>query len=401
MTTHAPRPTSGANGSVSLTPTLPGSFYTSEEIFAQERQRIFSTQWYLVGRTEQVPAIGDFLRVDVAGAGVIIVRARKGLRAYLNVCRHRGSMLCLTDNGNAGKSISCPYHSWQYSLDDGALRHAPNWSAMSEVDKSGFGLAHVAVDEWKGMIWVNLAGADDGTVEEQVGAQLRYRLGGDMSRIDRYGIENLVVGGSYTYDCEANWKIIFENFQECYHCGTIHPELVEQIPTFGSFERLGTNGYNTDGYEFAPEREGFTISGKRVLPMLPGLLPTDDSRYFGMILRPNAFLSLLPDHAILHRFEPISPTRTRLICEWLFDPAVVDDPSYEVDESVALFHLVNQQDLAASEWCQVNMNSPLYENGGVLVPTEAEIIGNWFYPWYRAAMGLTVSAPTESSPVEG
>lgn len=391
MTTQLPRP-SGTDPAVSLIPTLPGRFYTSDEIFAQEQRQIFATQWNLVGRTEQVPNVGDFLRVEIAGTAVIVVRARKGLRAYLNVCRHRGSQLCLTDNGNTGKSISCPYHAWQYSLDDGALRNAPNWRAMTDVDKSGLGLATVAVDEWKGLIWVNLAGSDGGTVEEQIGAQLRYRLGGDLDRVDRFGLENLVVGGSYSYECEANWKIIFENFQECYHCGTIHPELVEQIPTFASFEELGTGGYHTNGYNFAPDKEGFTISGKRALPMLPGLLPTDDTKYIGMILRPNAFLSFLPDHVILHRFEPVSATHTRLTCEWLFDPAVVNNPDYDLSGSIELFHLVNKQDLDASAWCQPNMSSPLYERGGVLVPTESEIIGHWFYPWYRAAMGIPDSA---------
>lgn len=383
MTTHAPKP------GLSLLPTLPGRFYTSPEIFAEEQRRIFGRQWYFIGRREQVPNRGDFLRASVAGTDVFVVRTRSGeLRGYLNVCRHRGSQLCLTESGNAGKAISCPYHAWTYKLDDGALMAAPNWEAMSQVDKSQLSLASVAVDEWKGLIFVNLAGGEEMPVEEQIGAQLRYRLGGDLDRIDRWGIENLVVGGTKTYDCEANWKIIFENFQECYHCGTIHPELVDQIPTFASFEAL-TGGYQTDGYQFSTEREGFTLSGKRTLPMLPGLGPNDDTRYFGMILRPNAFLSLLPDHAILHRFEPVSPTRTRLVCEWLFDPSVVNNPEYDVQESIALFDLVNQQDLDASAWCQPNMSSPLYENGGVLVPTESEIIGNWFYPWYRTAMGIS------------
>ncbi|MGU3432393.1 aromatic ring-hydroxylating oxygenase subunit alpha [Actinomycetes bacterium M1A6_2h] len=377
-----------------LVSTLPGHFYTSPEIFALEQQRIFGANWVYVGRSDQLSRPGDFLRTEVAGQSVLVVRARNGtLTAYLNMCRHRGSQLCGTDEGNLGHAIKCPYHAWVYRIDDGALMATPNWKAMSNVDKSEFGLAPVAVHEWKGLIWVNLAGGDRESLLAQMQPQLQYRLNGDLARFDRYGMEDLVVGGSITYDCAANWKIIFENFQECYHCGTIHPELVEQIPTFASFEQLADGAYHTDGYRFADGRDGFNSSGRRTLPTLPGLTADDDCRYFGMILRPNAFVSLVPDHVIVHRFEPLAPDRTRLVCEWLFQPSVVESGDFDLQDSIDLFDRVNVQDLDASARCQPNMNSPLYRDGGVLVPTESEIIGNWFYPWYREQMNLSVTQP--------
>lgn len=372
----------------SLIPTLPGRYYTDPEIFAREQELIFGRQWIYVGRSDQLPKAGDFLSPELAGQSVIIVRTRRGeLKAYLNVCRHRGSRLCLSDEGNLGRAIRCPYHSWTYALDDGSLITTPNWKAMTGVDKEQYGLAPVSVQEWKGLIWVNLAGGDQDSLTDQINYQLSYRLSGDLDRFERYRMQDLVVGASITYQCDANWKIIFENFQECYHCGTIHPELVEQIPTFVMFDTLA-EGYAADGFRFAEDRQGFSHSGRRSLPRLPELLDGDDERYFGMVLRPNAFVSLVPDHVIVHRFEPTAPDHTRVICDWLFTPDVLASPDFDIADSVRLFDLVNTQDLTASAWCQPNMTSPLYAEGGVLVPTESEIIGNWFYPWYRSMMGL-------------
>jgi Rieske 2Fe-2S family protein len=106
-----------------------------------------------------------------------------------------------------------------------------------------------------------------------------------------------------------------------------------------------------------------------------------------MVMRPNCFISLLPDHAIVHRFEVVSTEVTRVVCEWLFPPETLEG-KYDLTDTVELFHRVNQQDFAASEWCQPNMKSRAYRDGGVLVPTEQEIIGRWYYRWYREAMGL-------------
>jgi len=145
-------------------------------------------------------------------------------------------------------------------------------------------------------------------------------------------------------------------------------------------------GSETDGYYFAEDKASFSVSGDTILPRLPGLEDRDDRRYFGMVIRPNCFLSLLPDHVIVHRFEPVSPELTKVVCEWLFPPETVT--AHDIGDAVELFHRVNQQDFAASEWCQPNMRSRAYANGGVLVPTEQEIIGRWYYRWYRESMGL-------------
>lgn len=368
-------------------PTLPGRYYTDPAIFELEKKNIFEKQWMYACRAQDVPTSGTFVRCTIGDESVIVVRGSDHqLRAFLNVCRHRGARLCLTDSGDMGRAIRCPYHSWAYRL-DGTLIAAPNWAALAEIDRAEYSLHPVHVAEWHGLVWLSLA-ENPSPFEDQVWPQIDYRLGGDRDKLGRYDLENLVVGKRIDYEVAANWKIIQENFQECYHCGTIHPELVNTIPVFRTLAKNGSDqGYDSGGYGFADNIDSFSLSGKAILPRLPGLDPNDDRKYYGMVVRPNCFLSLLPDHVIVHRFEMVSTEVTRVVCEWLFSPDTVANEALDRADTVELFHRVNQQDFAASEWCQPNMKSRAYRDGGVLVPSEQEIIGRWYYRWYQDAMG--------------
>lgn len=365
-------------------PTLPGRYYTDPAIFEREQRNIFSRQWLYVCRAQDLPSPGRFVRANVGDENVIVVRGRdQELRAFLNVCRHRGATLCLADSGDAGRSLRCPYHSWSYRL-DGTLISAPNWQSMAAVDKADYSLHPVRLAQWHGLVWLNLA-EDPPPLAEQVWPQLDYRLGGDRAKFGRYDLASLVAGKRVDYTVAANWKIIQENFQECYHCNTIHPELVDTLPQFRNLASLGA-AYQSDGYYFAQDKTSFSVSGHAILPRLPGLEDADDRKYYGMVIRPNCFVSLLPDHVIVHRFQPVSPELTTVVCEWLFPPETI--AAHDISDTVELFHRVNQQDFAASQWCQPNMRSRAYAGGGVLVPTEQEIIGRWYYRWYRDSMGL-------------
>ncbi len=165
---------------------------------------IFSRQWVYAGRAQDVPAPGRFVRVTIGHENVIVVRGRdQELRAFLNVCRHRGAMLCAADSGEVGRSIRCPYHAWSYRL-DGSLMSAPNWDSMADVDKADYGLHPVHLTEFHGLVWLNLA-ADPVPFEEQVGPQLDYRLGGDKAKFARYNLAGLVAGRRVDYAVAANW----------------------------------------------------------------------------------------------------------------------------------------------------------------------------------------------------
>ena len=142
----------------------------------------------------------------------------------------------------------------------------------------------------------------------------------------------------------ARGQPVQENFQECYHCSTIHPELVDTLPQFRNLAGGAPVTYDTNGYLFAEHKDSFSVSGSTVLPRLPGLEDHDDRKYYGMVMRPNCFLSLLPDHVIAHRFEPVSAEVTKVVCEWLFPPSTV--AGYDLSNTVELFHRVNEQDFA-------------------------------------------------------
>ncbi|HEY0934400.1 MAG TPA: Rieske (2Fe-2S) protein, partial [Trebonia sp.] len=191
-----------AKSSAVFLPTLPGRYYTDPAIFEQEKREIFSRQWQYVCRGQDVPAPGRFVRVTVGDENVIVVRGRdERLRAFLNVCRHRGATLCAADHGNAGRSIRCSYHSWAYRL-DGSLMSAPNWDTMATADKAGLGLHPVRLAEFQGLVWVTLA-ADPPALDEQIWAQLDYRLGGDRAKFLRYALASLVAGRRIDYTVAA------------------------------------------------------------------------------------------------------------------------------------------------------------------------------------------------------
>ena len=321
---------------------------------------------------------------------IVLVRGQdQVIRGFLNVCRHRGAQLCLTDSGEVGRTIRCPYHAWTYAL-DGQLVAAPNWPTLDGIDRGRYRLRQVHVATWEGLIWASLAG-QPAPLDEQLRPQIEFRLA-DYRKFERYRLGELQVGARAEYDVAANWKLIYENFQECYHCRNIHPELVATIPQFKS-PAIGTEGYDAGGYAIAAERLSFSLTGQTVLPRLPGLLPADDRLFYGMVVLPNCFISLVSDHVIVHRFEPLAPDRTLAVCEWLFPAQTLEAGRSNVADAVALFGRVNEQDFAAAQWCQPNMSSRAYAGGGVLVPSEAPVISR-YYNWYLGLMEDTCRGAT-------
>ena len=302
--------------------TLPGRYFFDPEIYAVEQERLFGQMWACVGRADALPNAGDFRTVELAGESIILVRGRDGeLRAFLNVCRHRGARLCLEPCGSLGAAIQCPYHAWSYGL-DGRLLGAPNIARDEALDRDRLGLVPVALEVWEGLVWLSLAD-DPAPVSAQLEPALHDRFG-ELEKFRRYGVGGLAVGASIEYEVAANWKLIVENFMECYHCGPVHPELVRLLPQF----RLGTSyqGFVGQGTAFADDVAGFTLSGNGARPMLPGLLPSDDRLYYGFVLWPNLFVNLLPDHVILHTLTPTGPERSHVVCDWLFAPEEVARP---------------------------------------------------------------------------
>jgi Rieske 2Fe-2S family protein len=358
----------------SLLPTLPGPSYTDPLVFEQEQERIFEACWFAAARAAEIADPGSFRTVDVGRENVLLVRGRdRVLRAFLNVCRHRGARVCMQQSGAGQRKLQCGYHAWTYSL-DGALVAAPNLTSMEDVDRSRYGLIPVHLREWLGYAWVCIADEPPSFEDAVVGA-VAARLGASEV-IDGWEIEKLDVGRRITYDVKANWKLIVENFMECYHCATIHPELTEVLPEFA--DGYAAQYFVGHGAAFGDDVQGFTVDGGEGVDQLPGLDAEHDRKYYAITVNPQVFVNLVPDHVIFHRMYPVAADRTVVECDWLYLPGVVESGK-DLSRSVELFHRVNEQDFDAAERCQLAADSKAYARGGVLVPSEHHI--GLFHEW--------------------
>src|SRR5437588_3781510 len=201
--------------------TLPGRYYTSPEIYAEEQERIFAARWICVGRAAEIPAAGDYVLRTIAGESVIVVRGRDGaLRAFYNVCRHRGTRLCEEPRGRFSETIQCPYHAWTYTI-DGQLIGAPHMNEVQGFDKRDYPLHSVQLETWEGFVFVNLAG------EPEPFARAFAAVAG---RFGRFNLSALTAARRVDYEVAANWKLIFQNYSECLHCPVIHPGLAKLTP---------------------------------------------------------------------------------------------------------------------------------------------------------------------------
>jgi Rieske 2Fe-2S family protein len=360
----------------SLMPTLPGHYYSDPDIFRLEQQTIFEAMWFCAMRSADLAAPGAFKTVDVGTESILVSRSRSGnVRAFYNVCRHRGARLCTEESGEVKRAFQCPYHAWTYDL-DGKLVAAPNLTKMPDIDRTEYGLRNVHVREWLGYVWLCLAD-EPPAFEEQVVGDVLTRLG-DVEAIENYDIDSLQVGRRISYDVKANWKLIIENFMECYHCATIHPELTEVLPEFA--DGYAAQYFVGHGADFADDIKGFTVDGSDGLDRIPGVSEDQDRKYYAITIRPQVFVNLVPDHVIFHRMYPVAPDRTIVECDWLYLPEVVA-AGKDLSRSVELFDRVNRQDFDACERCQLATDSRMYADGGVLVPSEHHI--GEFHDWVR------------------
>ncbi|MGH7701778.1 MAG: aromatic ring-hydroxylating oxygenase subunit alpha [Gemmatimonadales bacterium] len=348
--------------------TLSREHYLGEENFAREKERIFCREWFCAGREEEVPDPGDYLLVDVAGESVLVVRTReRSLQAYYNLCRHRGSQLVIGvdpkprsaerpgPSGNFASAIRCPYHSWTYNL-DGALRTAPFLDEASGFRKEDLPLYPVALDTWGGFIFLNLTPGEL-TTERTLAAQ----LGGAAGRVRRYPLQELRTARRIVYSVATNWKVVLENYNECYHCAGVHPELCKVVPAFRQ-----RGGMDLDWERGVPHREGawtFTFSGTTSRKPFTGLNQDELTRHKGELIYPNLMLSLSADHAAAFTLWPAGPGRTTIICDFLFHPAEMARPDFDPMDAVDFWDITNRQDWVICESVQRGMGSRVFQAG--------------------------------------
>ncbi|MBI1733174.1 MAG: aromatic ring-hydroxylating dioxygenase subunit alpha [Gammaproteobacteria bacterium] len=351
---------------IPLEPTLPRGAYLDAAAFVAECAKIFRSEWFCTGRGAELAAPGDFRLHRLAGENVIVTRDRGGqLRAFHDVCRHRGTELVSAPDpesaaeircqGRFPGSIRCPYHGWTYEL-DGALRSAPWLDGQLGECKSALSLHPVGTEEWGGFYFLNLDS------HRRPGTKtLAAQLGPIPARIARYSLEELRVGHSLAYDVGANWKVILENYNECYHCGPVHPELCEVVP---AFRVRGGAGLDWDsGIPHRPGADTYSMTGTSTRASFPGLNEDERVKHKGELIYPNLMLSLAREHAAAFRLWPVGPERTWITCEFLFHPDEIAKADFDPSDTVRFWDITNRQDWDICERVQRGMHSLMFEHG--------------------------------------
>ena len=383
---------------VPLEHSLPGPSYTSEAEFARERDRVLLPGWFCVGRADGLTEPGCYLAADVCGESIIVTRADDGgLAGYYNLCRHRGSRLVPTAgcqpaaSGRFPGSVRCPYHAWTYAL-DGTLRAAPFLPALREY-RAALSLHRVEVATWGGFVFARLEppGRNAGGLTTAPADSLEATLGEITARTAAYPLADLRSGAQLRYEVAANWKVILENYNECYHCGPVHPELCDLVPAF----RRG--GGDLDWAAGIPHRPGattFTSTGTTRRAPFPGLTETARTRHFGELVLPNLMLSLSADHVAAFTVWPRAAAATTVLCDFLFHPAELARPDFDPADAVGFWDLVNRQDWSICEQVQDGMGSRRF-SVGYLAPMEqpSADIGRYV----AARLDMSARAPGQDS----
>ena len=342
---------------------LPGRDYHDDAVWRLERSTVFARSWFCIGRTEDIPMPGDYLARDLAGEGVLAVRGKDGVvRAFYNVCRHRGTVLRDEGTGNTKGAFVCPYHNWAYDL-EGHLVGTPNVRAGDDFDRTAFPLRAVACDTWEGFVFVNL-----GTEPRPLLDALADEPDGPLE-YERYRVGELRVAHRIVYEVKANWKLIHDNYNECLHCPSVHPELSAIVPMFRK------------GMVFDPERPDlgatladgvstFTMTGTSDLATLPGLTDTDCRTYWGYSIFPNVLMNLVSTGAMVYILYPRDATHTTVVSEYLYRPETIAEPGFDCSDMVEFLDLVSIQDWAVCERAQRGVGSKGFVQG-VYPPQDA------------------------------
>ncbi len=332
--------------------TLPGQYYTSKDIFRLEMERIFYERWLCVGRTEQLEEPGSYFVQSIGQESILVTKDdRNEIHAFYNVCRHRGTRLCNQSSGQLNGKIQCPYHAWTYTL-DGELMAAPNMTDVTGFDRSQYPLQPVPLAIWQGFVMINLS--LNPQPFEKVFAPVLHRF-------DPWQLSELRSTHQIVYDVAANWKLIFQNYSECYHCPKVHPALAKLTPYRHSSNFLEEGPFL--GGPMKLRAESMTIDGRFCATPFSGLSEEDASVVHYYTIFPTMFVSPHPDYVLVHRIQPLAPDRTQVICDWLFHPDAKTQSGFDPKAAVEFWDVTNRQDWHVCELSQQGVRSRGYTPG--------------------------------------
>ncbi len=336
---------------------MPALAYTSAEVLAWERRHIFAGTWSCLGRLEELLGDAGATRqraVRVGDVSALLVRDGELIKLFANTCRHRGHELLPEGGTSDRQSVLCPYHAWTYRL-DGSVQAAPGFRELDGFEPEAHALVELPVEVWAGWVFGHGRHAV-GSPEVPGFAAHRGDFG---TVVEPYAPASLRLADRHTYEVAANWKVIAENYHECYHCPLIHPELCEVSPP-ASGDNYELPGSWVGGSMVL--RDGMatmSLTGESGGNPIPGVSPRT-VEYVHLL--PDLLVSAHPDYVMTHRLVPLAPGRTWVECSWYLLPApdgTVRDPAYAVE----FWDLTNRQDWAACESVQRGLGSPHFIPG--------------------------------------
>ena len=341
---------------------LPRKAYVDDAVFGWEQEHLLRRRWVCVARSEELPARGDQRAVRIGAETALLVRAEDGtLRAFANACRHRGHELLPCGSATNKRAIVCPYHAWGYGL-DGRLKAAPNFRDVPDFDVAEFPLLTMAAAEWHGYVFVNASG-DAGPLTDQLG---------DLDQIIApYDMASLVTLARHEYVVDSNWKVLSENYNECYHCPTIHPELCAVSPPDSGEDYAGRGAWVGGSMDLVDGGQTMSLDGVSHGDTIPGL-PEELARTVGYVdVFPNLLISVHPDYVMSHKLTPLAPGSTHIECTWAFPKLSAAregfDPAYAVD----FWDITNRQDWNACESVQKGLSAREWTPGPIAPPETA------------------------------
>lgn len=368
---------------------LSGEYYLSDAWYQRDLERIFYRQWLFAGHGTSIPEPGDYFVFEVGNESLIVARQKDGsVKAFYNLCRHRGTRICPERNrekGHLRKDFVCLYHGWSYKL-DGALGNAPKMPA--DFDKSPYGLKEAHCEEWNSLIFLNLA---DETPAQSVADR--------FAEVDlaAYDLPNTKVVADMIYEIDANWKLVSENFIECYHCAIVHPELCHVYDPHDSVvgaklsDRISAqnelpppaetyHAFSLEGF-LRPGRESLTMDGRYAVKRLLGDPDDPPTRNGALYAFPNFDFGIVPDYFLVQSWLPVSPTKTVFRNTYSVHRDAVEGEDYDVDELVALIDVTSREDLEITRQQDV-VRSKAYEPGPYNPTLEAGVV-EWMRTYHH------------------
>ena len=334
--------------------TLPARYYTDPVLFAAELDGLFGRMWFHAGRSEEASRPGQYFVREFNGHDIVVTRNSAGaVRAFHNVCRHRGTRLCTGPSGQLSGSLQCPYHAWTYDL-DGRLIGAPHMDEVPHFRKADYPLLPVHADEWDGHVFLNLTDTPE---------PLHAQLGALVDKFRDWRMQDLRLGRRIAYDVKANWKLVIQNYNECLHCPNLHPAL-NRLSHYLSGENEPLRATYMGGrMDLRPGVDTLSWDGTCPRALLPGLSAEDRRRVYYYAIFPNLLLSLHPDYMMTHTLWPIAADRTVNVCEWHFHPSELARGGFDPADCVEFWDMTNRQDWQVCELSQAGIASRAYVPG--------------------------------------